>query len=247
MKKYWFFGIIVSILLSAANAQENPTSTETKQQEKIKLPILDRQNIAEALIAMNERIAFLTERIAKLEQENQKIASLTERIAKLEQENQSLKTRELELTDALGKKLQFAWGSKGWAYDEKMLTPDNTTWSAYVAWAKKPSFDGSFFEFSDEGVVHRHTVTIFAEEDVMSHQIPIDVLGVGLLFVDGKAIGSWGNAHVNPTINLSRGYHQVDIIVNNAGVNAVGNCTAIGIGPCLWGTNSHIRWIKAGN
>lgn len=99
MKKYWnryiYFVLIgIFILLSAINGQENYTSLDTKQQDKIKLPILDRQNIVEALLAMDQRICLLERENQKLKEDIQQVNRekqvLEKGLEQLKQEKQAV-------------------------------------------------------------------------------------------------------------------------------------------------------------
>ena len=194
-----------------------------------------RTNVTNDVARMAAQIAQLQARVEALSSVTARIDSLSGQI-----QQQSNQIAEVKL-DA-----QRGWGAKAWVYDPAYLLPSSTNWDGFVAWAEMPSYNGSFFEYSDEAALQRYTVSVYVEEDVIGHLIPIDAGGGARLYVDEVLIGGWINQHGAATVNLTKGMHQIDFIVYSGPGANWSNWTAFGVGPCLWGTDERIRWVATG-
>jgi len=137
--------------------------------------------------------------------------------------------------------LLSGWSAQGWQWDQN-LASDPANWTNFVTEAFQYAPNGSFFEYMDE-----YTVTVYANQDVIDHKIPVDVGGKCRLFLDGVFI------EVNPsycdhyfyTLDLPEGQHCIDLILYND-KEILTYWTVLGVGDCLWGIDSRIEFVKAG-
>lgn len=208
-----------------------------------------RAEMSNSLAAVSAEIDALS---SKIEDQNDLIAALESQVVAIQAATSqvaALSTQVQQLTDliaAVEQDARRAWGSKMWAYDPLYMSPTSTWWDGFATWAEMPSVDGSFGEFADEGVIQRFTVTVYAEEDIVDHAIPVDAGGGARIYVDGVLVGEFINQHGVATVSLLRGPHQIDVM-SYSGPGAVSsNWLSIGIGPCLWGTDDRILWVAAG-
>jgi len=135
------------------------------------------------------------------------------------------------------------WSAQAWNQESIPGLPDAPeNWVGFVSEAFQYAPDGSFFEVSEEEVAMKFTVTIYAEEQIIDHQIPIDSAVITRIFIDGiKVFETPINSHSIATLFIEEGEHVIDIIVEG-GVY----WTLIGVGPCWWGTDTRIQFVKAG-